>query len=146
MHRTKSKSLGKLFRFSKSLPEAQAQLRERHIAPSAFSPQLGAAEFLWRRKHAGRRSDSSRKQPKRRTGCRLCDFPRETEARRIFLPANLALHYSRSCLLFWPCLPSAASTRGRPQTSYPPCPPVSSRTMLPTNALASPNSIRVLSR
>ena len=89
MHRTKSKSLGKLFRFSKSLPEAQAQLRERHIAPNAFSPQLGAAEFLWRRKHAGRRSDSSRKQPKRRTGCRLCDFPRETEARRIFLPGNL---------------------------------------------------------
>ena len=27
-----------------------------------------------------------------------------------------------------------------------PCPPLSSRTMLPTNALASPNSIRVLSR
>jgi hypothetical protein len=27
-----------------------------------------------------------------------------------------------------------------------PCPPPSSRTMLPTNALASPNSIRVLSR
>jgi hypothetical protein len=91
MHRTKSKSLGKLFRFLKSLPEAQAQpdTRGRHIAPSAFSPRQGVEEFLWRRKHAGRRSDSSRKQPKRRAGCRLCDFPREIEARRIFLPGNL---------------------------------------------------------
>src|SRR4030081_2035817 len=89
MHSTKSKNLGRLFRFSKSLPEAQARPRERHIAPSAFSPRRGAEEFLWRRKHVGRRSDRSRKQPKRRAGCRLCDFPREIEARRIFLPDNL---------------------------------------------------------
>ena len=89
MHSTKSKNLGRLFRFSKSLPEDQARPRERHIAPSAFSPRRGAEEFLWRRKHVGRRSDRSRKQPKRRAGCRLRDFPRETEARRIFLPGDL---------------------------------------------------------
>jgi hypothetical protein len=91
MHRIKSKNLGKLFRFSKSLPEAQAQQGTRgpHIEPSAFYPRQGAGEFLWRRKHVGPRSDSSRKQPKRRAGCRLCDFPREIEARRIFLPGNL---------------------------------------------------------
>src|ERR1700692_3979772 len=63
MHRTRSKNLGKLFRFSKNLPEAQARLREGHIAPSAFSPRQGAGEFLLRRKPVGRRSDRSRKQP-----------------------------------------------------------------------------------
>ena len=88
MHSTTSKNLGRLFRFSKSLPEAQAQLRERHIVPSAFSPRRGAEEFLWRRKHVGRRSDRLRKQPKRRAGRSLRDFPRETEARRIFCQAT----------------------------------------------------------
>ena len=88
MHRTKSRNLGRLFRFSKSLPEAQAQLRERHIVPSAFSPRRGAEEFLWLRKHVGRRSDRLRKQPKRRAGRSLRDFPRETEARRIFCQAT----------------------------------------------------------
>ena len=88
MHRTKSKNLGKLFRFSKSLPEARARPRERHIVPNGFCPRQGVEEFLWRRKHVGRRSDRSRKQPKRRAGCRLRDFPRETEARRIFCQAT----------------------------------------------------------
>jgi len=84
MHRTKSKNLGKLFRFSKSLPEARDRPRERHIELSAFSPRQGVEEFLWRRKHVGRRSDRSRKQPNLRAGCRLRDFPRELGARRIF--------------------------------------------------------------
>src|SRR5258706_2205997 len=65
MHRTRSKNLGKLFRFSKSLPEARARPRERHTAPSGFSLRQGVEEFLWRRKHVGRRSDRSRRQPKR---------------------------------------------------------------------------------
>src|SRR4029077_10456209 len=63
MHRTRSKNLGKLFRFSKNLPEALDRPGEGHIAPSAFSPRQGAGEFLWRRKRVGRRSDRSRKQP-----------------------------------------------------------------------------------
>src|ERR1700694_1619742 len=101
MHRTKSRNLGRLFRFSKSLPEAQAQPRERHIAPNAFSPRQGVEEFLWGRKHVGRRSDRSKKQPKRRAGRSLRDFPRETEARRVFCQATRS-NATRSCLsLAW---------------------------------------------
>jgi len=59
MRKTKSKNLGKLFRFWKSLPEVRAQrdTRGQHIAPNVFSLQQGAGEFLWPRKHVGRRLD-----------------------------------------------------------------------------------------
>src|SRR6267378_8296109 len=103
MHRTRSKNLGKLFRFSKSLPEARARPRERHIAPSGFCPRQGVEESLWRRKHVGRRSDRSRKQPKRRAGCRLRDFPRENEARRIFCQATCPALPLILYLFFWAC-------------------------------------------
>jgi hypothetical protein len=90
MRKTKSKSLGKLFRFWKSLPEARAQqhTRGRHIAPSVFSPQQGAGEFLWPRKHVGLRSDRPRKQPKRRAGYRLREVPLARLRPAGFLPGN----------------------------------------------------------
>jgi len=119
MHRTRSKNLGKRFRFSKSLLEARDRLRERHIALSEFSPRQGVEEFLWRKKHVGRRSDRSKKQPKRRAGCRLRDFPREIEARRISTKQPfLTLSFILS--VFWPNLASVASTLRKPRTTYPP--------------------------
>ncbi len=76
MRSTKSRSLGRLFRFSNGLPEARTQpyTRCRAIAPSAYFPPPGAGEFLWPRKRVGRRYDRRKKQPKRQAGGRLCEI------------------------------------------------------------------------
>src|SRR5208282_502463 len=76
MHSTKSRSLGRLFRFSNGLPEARIQpyTRCRAIAPSAYFPPPGAGEFLWLRKRVGLRYDRRKKQLKRRAGGRLCEL------------------------------------------------------------------------
>src|SRR5208337_3803043 len=102
MRRTKSKSLGKLFQFWKSLPEARAQqcTRGRYTAPSECSPRPGAGGFLWPRKHVGLRSDRQRKQPKRRAGRRLRELPLARLRPAIFLPGNLALHFADRVFFF----------------------------------------------
>jgi hypothetical protein len=66
MLRTRSKNLGKLFRFSKSLPEVRAvqpTTRVRDNARNVFSLRPGAGESLWPKKHVGRKLDKARKLP-----------------------------------------------------------------------------------
>ena len=110
MHRTKSKSLGRLFRFSKSLPEARAQryTRGRTIAPSAYSPQQGAGEFLWPRRRVGRKSDKPRKQPERRAGHSLAKFPSRDSS-----PPDFFSHYLIPDVRF--ILPKDSGTLIRPR-------------------------------
>ena len=157
MHKTKSKNLGKRFQFWKSLPEVRAQpcTREQIIARSVFYLRPGAGEFLWLKKRVGQRSGKARKQPNCYAGRRLREPPL-ARLNPLHLPDGclLIFRFSSSTTvavvvsLFSHYRPSSRTTRwnlAATSIRYP-CPPLSSRTILPTNALASPNSIRLLSR
>jgi hypothetical protein len=157
MHKTKSKNLGKRFQFWKSLPEVRAQpcTREQLIARSVFYLRPGAGEFLWLKRHVGQRSDKARKQPNCHAGRRLREPPlarlNPLDLPNSCLPIYRFSSSTTSAVVVWLLLGCRVATRTirgnlAPTSIRYPCPPPSSRTILPTNALASPNSIRLLSR